>query len=223
MNRVCVLVEGDTEASFVDSILRPEFERAAKAVLLYPVLFRKQGGSFNYEKCQKVILRALKQDRSVHITTMVDFYGMPKDWPGRDQANQCHNYIEKANVIEDSILKNITESLGRSFNPHRLIPYVQMHEFEALLFSSPVQLAEGLGDKELSSAFQTIRNKFPTPEEINDRYEKCPSRRIISIFQGFKKTINGITAARRIGLDTMWRECPHFNEWVTKLENLGNR
>ncbi|MFH1718813.1 MAG: DUF4276 family protein [Planctomycetota bacterium] len=223
MNRICVLVEGDTEASFVDSILRPEFERARKTIFLYPVLFRKQGGSFGYAKCQKVILNALKQDRSTYITTMVDFYGMPTDWPGRDQANHCQSYIEKANVVEGSILEDITGSLGSSFNPRRLMPYVQMHEFEALLFSSPVKLAEGLGDKKLSSAFLTIRNEFSTPEEIDDHYDTCPSRRIEWVFQGFKKTINGIMAARRIGLEKMRQECPHFNEWVTKLEDIGNQ
>jgi hypothetical protein len=103
------------------------------------------------------------------------------------------------------------------------MPYVQMHEFEALLFSSPAKLAESLGDEKLSSIFQTIRKEFSTPEEIDDNYDTCPSRRIEEVFQGFKKTINGITAASRIGLEKMRQECPHFNEWITKLEDVGNQ
>ena len=39
MNRVLVLVEGDTELSFVDDILRPELE--TKGVFLSSTLFRK--------------------------------------------------------------------------------------------------------------------------------------------------------------------------------------
>lgn len=223
MNRVCVLVEGDTEASFVDSILRREFERASKPILLYPVLFRKYGGSFSYVKCQKVILNALKQDRSVYITTMVDFYGMPRDWPGRIQANKSHSYIEKANIVESGILEDITGSMGSSFNPQRLIPYVQMHEYEALLFSSPEKLADNFGDERLSSAFLKIRKEFTNPEEINDDYETCPSRRIEKVYRNFRKTIDGVSAAYQIGLEVMRHECPHFNEWITKLESIGNK
>ena len=126
-------------------------------------------------------------------------------------------------MVEGGIFEDIAGHLGSSFNPNRLMPYVQMHEFEALLFSSPLKLAESLGDKKLSSTFLTIRNEFSTPEEIDDHYDTCPSRRIEGVFEGFKKTINGITAAGRIGLETMRRECPHFNEWITKLEDIGNQ
>lgn len=221
MNRVCVLVEGDTEASFVDSVLRPKFERSARPILLYPVLFRKQGGSLGYAKCQKVILNALKHDRSAYVTTMVDFYGMPSDWPGRDRANKCHSYTVKANVVEDGILEDITHSMGSSFNPQRLVPYVQMHEFEALLFSSPERLADALGDERLSSTFVAVRKEFTSPEEINDNYETCPSRRIEKAFRTFRKTVDGVTAACHIGLEVMRQECPHFNGWVEKLETIG--
>ena len=154
---------------------------------------------------------------------MVDFYGLPSDWPGRNQAKSCKNYLDKAITVENNILNDIKESLGDSFNLNRFTPYVQMHEFEALLFSSPDILAVSLGDKNLSSVFSDIRNEFSNPEEINDNYDTCPSRRIEMIFQGFKKIINGITAANRIGLETMRSECPHFNEWIKKLENPGNR
>jgi hypothetical protein len=98
-----------------------------------------------------------------------------------------------------------------------------MYEFEALLFSSPAKLAESLGIEKSIPTFMAIRNEFSNPEEINDSYDKCPSRRIEGVFQGFKKTINGITAASRIGLETMRQECPHFNEWITKLEDIGNQ
>lgn len=223
MNRVCVLVEGETEATFVDSILRPEFERAGKPIFVYPVLFRKHGGSIRYVKCKQVILNALKQERSAYITTMVDFYGMPQDWPGRIEANKFHSCIEKAKLVENGILDDIISSMGDSFDPHRLIPYVQMHEFEALLFSSPEKLADNLGDERLSSAFLKIRKEFTNPEEINDDYETCPSRRIEEVYRSFRKTIDGVSAAYQIGLEVMRQECPHFDEWITKLENIGDR
>ncbi len=221
MNRVRVLVEGQTEQAFLRDILIPYFD--PRQIYLHAVKIKRQGGITRYAKAKDVIIRSLKEDSALICTTMVDFYGMPADWPGRDQANRCQSYAEKADIVEGSILKDIAGHLGNSFNPRRLMPYIQMHEFEALLFSSPVKLAESLGDKKLSSTFLTIRNKFSSPEEINDHYDTCPSRQIEGVLHGFKKTINGITAASRIGLETMRQECPHFNEWITKLEDIGNQ
>ncbi len=50
----------------------------------------------------------------------------------------------------------------------RFLPYVQMYEFEGLLFSDPAKLAQGLGEADLEADFAKIRAGFPTPEEIND-------------------------------------------------------
>ncbi len=221
MSRVRILVEGQTEETFVNDVLSPHLNEMG--IYPYALLFRRRGGSFRYAKCQKVILDALKQDQSAHITTMVDFYGMPGDWPGRNESQSCRDYQDKAQRVEQALRDDVIAQMGERWNPARFIPYVQMHEFEALLFSSPVKLAESLGDERLSSTFQKILNKFPNPEEINDNYETCPSRRIEGLFQSFKKTIDGVTAASRIGLETMRQECPHFNEWVAKLEDIGNQ
>ena len=221
MNRVRVLVEGQTEQAFIRNVLKPHFD--PRQIYLHAVMLRRQGGIPLYARAKDVIVSSLKEDAALVCTTMVDFYGMPTDWPGRDQANHCHSCAGKADTVEHSILEDVVGHLGNSFDPRRLMPYVQMHEFEALLFSSPVKLAESLGDKKLSSTFLTIRNGFPTPEEINDNYETCPSRRIEGVFQSFKKTIDGVTAASRIGLGKMRQECPHFNEWITKLEAIGNQ
>jgi len=224
MNRVRVLVEGQTEQAFIRDILRPHFD--PRQIFLHAFKFRRQGGITPYERAKEVILRSLEEDRDLICTTMVDFYGMPEDWPGRKQANRCRICTEKAFIIEAGILKDIVEQFeqsGKSFNPNRLMPYVQMHEFEALLFSSPPKLAESFGNKKSTLVFMAIRNEFSNPEEINDNYDTCPSRRIEGVFEGFKKTIDGISAAGQIGLETMRRECPHFNEWITKLEDIGSQ
>jgi len=221
MNRIRVLVEGQTEQAFIKEVLIPYFD--TRQIYLHAVKLRRQGGITPYQRAKEVIVRSLKEDAALICTTMVDFYGMPADWPGRENANRCQSCTEKADLVEGDILKDIAGHLGDSFNPKRLMPYVQMHEFEALLFSSPLKLAESLGDKKLSSIFLTIRNEFSTPEEIDDHYDTCPSRRIEGVFEGFRKTINGITAAGRIGLEKMRQECPHFNDWITKLEKIKNQ
>lgn len=219
MSRVHILVEGQTEETFVNEILSPHLNQMG----IYPhaFLFRKEGGSFRYEKCQQVILSALKQDRSVYITTFVDFYGMPKNWPGRMEPQSYKNYQDKAQRVEDALSEDIIAQMGDSWNPAQFIPYVQMHEFEALLFSDTSILAAS--NTSVSAELQNILHAFSCPEEINDNYNTCPSRRIKQHIANYVKTVDGIIAARKIGLETMRRECPHFNEWITKLENIGNQ
>lgn len=111
--------------------------------------------------------------------------------------------------------------MGNSWNPARFIPYVQMHEFEALLFSNTSVLAGN--DPKISERFLQVLKSFSYPEEINDHYDTCPSRRIQQHLENYVKTVDGIVIAQKIGLQTMRQECPHFNEWITKLENLGNQ
>ena len=218
MSRVCILVEGQTEETFVNEILSPHLNHTG----IYPhaFLFRKKGGSFAYQRARKEILNSLKEDKARICTTMVDFYGMPKDWPGRTESQSCQNYQDKAQRIEQALSEDIVAQMGDSWNPAQFIPYVQMHEFEALLFSNTSILAAS--NTSVSAQLKNVLQSFSCPEEINDNYNTCPSRRIKRHIANYVKTVDGIIAARKIGLIKMRQKCLHFNEWVTKLENLGN-
>ena len=219
MNRVRILVEGQTEETFVNEILSPHLNHMG--VYPHAFLFRKKGGSFAYQRARKEILNSLKEDSTRICTTMVDFYGMPKDWPGRMESQSSQNYQDKAQRIEQALSENIVAQMGDSWNPARFIPYVQMHEFEALLFSDISVLAAD--NLRISMQLACILGSFSCPEEINDNYDTCPSRRIKQLIKDYDKRLDGILVAREIGLTTMRRECPHFNEWITKLENIGNQ
>ena len=219
MSRVRILVEGQTEETFVNEILSPHLNQMG----IYPhaFLFRKKGGSFAYQRARKEILNSLKEDNTRICTTMVDFYGMPNDWPGRVESQSCQNYQDKAQSVEQALSEDIVTQMGDNWNPARFIPYVQMHEFEALLFSDISVLAAD--NPRISMQLACILGSFSCPEEINDNYDTCPSRRIKQYIANYVKTVDGIIAARKIGLTTMRQECPHFNEWITKLENIGNQ
>lgn len=219
MSRVRILVEGQTEETFVNDILIPHLNNMG--IYPYAFLIRKRGGSFAYERVRKEILNSLKEDQTLICTTMVDFYGMPKDWPGRVDCQSLRNYRDKAQIIEQALAEDIVAEMGNSWNPSRFIPYVQMHEFEALLFSDTSILAPN--NSRISAQLECILQSFSCPEEINDDYNTCLSRRIEQHIDNYVKTVDGIIAARKIGLAKMRQECPHFNEWITKLENIGNR
>jgi len=97
-----------------------------------------------------------------------------------------------------------------------------IHEFEALLFSAPGVLAQVMNDHSAEAYLQRIRGSFTTPEDINDDPLTKPSARVLSRFPAYQKVLHGPNTISRIGLDTIRRECAHFNEWITRLERLGS-
>ena len=222
MIRVHVLVEGEAEVTFVKEVLLPYFIQ--REIHLVPRRLgkpRHKRGICGYPLAQREILVTLKQEALAFCTTMFDYYAMPRDWPKREEARR-KPFAERAVMIEAAMLTDVSDQLGNRFNCSRFIPYVQMHEFEALLFSDPKLLADGL---ELAdcSATQSIRDQFQSPEEINDSQQTAPSKRIMGLNRGYSKVTDGVLISQKIGLGAMRVQCPHFNGWIGKLEALAGR
>jgi len=104
-----------------------------------------------------------------------------------------------------------------------VLPYIQLHEFERLLFID-VKIMDDIlkpcHDYSKLQELKNIRNLFHTPEEIDDGFGTAPSKRIIKLFKSYQKVTNGYQIAERIGIDVIRKECPHFNEWMVKLGRL---
>ena len=149
---------------------------------------------------------------------MVDYYGLPDTWPGREQAGRERTLKERADSVERAIQEDISGSLSGAFDRSRFVPYVVMHEFEGLLFSDPDRFARGIGRLDLSPKLQAVRDEFRTPEEINDSPDTAPSRRVLNLCEGYQKPVMGVLAAEAIGLDAIRNECPLFNGWIETLE-----
>jgi hypothetical protein len=216
MIEVRVVVEGQTEEMFVSRVLRSYFWPLG--IKLHPQLLG-QGGIREYPVARIDFLTVLKQQTHPFCTTMFDYYAMPNSWPNREAANQ-RPFTEKAVAIEEAILADIAGELGTGFSRVRFIPYVQMHEFEALLFSDPKRLADGL---ELAddAAVRGIREQFHSPEEIDDGQHTAPSKRIMGLNAKYSKVTHGILISQNIGLNTMRAQCSHFNGWIEKLEAVA--
>ena len=156
---------------------------------------------------------------------MVDYYGLPhtgsKEWPGRKEASGA-TFRAKPEVVERSLLDDVVRTMGAGFDSSRFIPFVMMHEFEALLFSDCELFALGIGQPELAERLQAIRDAFGSPEEVDDSPDTAPSKRILALIPGYQKPLTGTLAALEIGLATMRVECPHFDEWLKRLEQ-GSR
>jgi hypothetical protein len=225
MPRLLVHVEGQTEESFVKDVLREHLTRfgyssVSARLLGNPRIRSHRGGIRSWQSVKKDILRHLKEDAGAIGTTLVDYYALPQDWPGRAEAPSKSSSSAKAECVEAALLANIVGEMGPQFDPRRFVPLVVMHEFEALLFSDPDRFAQGIGRSDLANQLRTIRQIFETPEEINDSPETAPSKRIVGLFPGYEKPLYGVLASMEIGLPAIRRECPHFNDWLNRLEAL---
>lgn len=214
--KVYILVEGQTEQTFVRDVLAPHllsFNVFATAVIVktrqVPNGQNHKGGFVPYPRIKKQIQKLLN-DSSVNIvTTMFDYYGLPDNFPGK-------NNIPKGECCE--IIRYLENEWFNDIGHKRFFPYLQVHEFEALLFSSPAHIAEAFPETESLSQLIKIKNMFKTPEKINDNPQTAPSGRLKNIFSSYEKILHGPLIANRIGLDTIKQECVHFSHWIERLE-----
>jgi hypothetical protein len=178
---------------------------------------RGGGRSFDLvENHVKHIVSRYQKDQNVFVSTMIDLYTFPK------QGNTIYDEEVEAAGSGRLKLTLLERKFAERINHYRFIPYVQLHEFEALLLSKPEALSLFYTDKERE--IQQIKDDIGNtpPEEINETPEGAPSKRIIRHIPLYKrqKTTAGITAAKAIGLPFIREKCPHFDEWITQLENL---
>lgn len=218
MKRILILVEGLTEERFVKDVLYPYF--LTKNICLIPkILTTKEvkdganfkGGIRSFVIVKKHILRLLEDTNAVKITTMFDYYGLSPDFPGITN-NSIIDCQEKIVFLEDEFNKVI--------NNKRFFSYFQLHEFEALLFSSPEIIGDAMiSTQELTDKVISISGQFKNPEYINNHPETCPSKRLIKIYPYYNKVIYGTLISTRIGLETLRKSCPHFNKWIELIES----
>ena len=219
---VYIIVEGHTEQTFVRELLAPEM--ANESVFLHPVLIGKpghKGGDVRFERAKEDIGRFLKQGFRTHISTMFDYFRLDPGWPGNVDMQGCPTAIEKAERIENATLAKIGELFPDHNVEGRFIPYIEMHEFEALLFSEASILANTIGVD--TGQIEDILDEFGEPEEINDGPDTAPSKRLISLHNRYRKVAMGKTISEAIGIPTIREKCPHFDKWLTMLEQLGGK
>lgn len=225
MPRLLVHVEGQTEETFVNEVLsehltRSGYSSVSARLVGNPRLRRRRGGIRPWQSVRNDILRHLKEDAGAIATTMVDYYALPQDWPGRKEAPSKNSSSAKAEYVESALSVDIVDQMGLRFDPRRFIPMIVMHEFEALLFSDPDRFAQGIGRRDLAQELHAIRQAFENPEDINDSPDTAPSKRVVRLYPGYEKPLLGPLAVMEIGLPMIRQECPHFRDWLQRLEAL---
>jgi hypothetical protein len=226
MVRLYLFAEGQTEQIFARRVLTPHLA-AFKVCLQHPVLVanarRKgvihRGGGRRYLPMKNDIVRFLRQDSSsdAFFTTMIDLYAIHRDFPGLNDA-------ERFRISPPSRVEYLEKMFAQDLCDRRFIPYIQLHEFEAYLFSLPekFRLHYRAADRSIA-ALKAIADQHTTPELIDDGQHTAPSKRIIAEFPDYEdaKTVVGTQVAEAIGLEVIRRNCPHFNSWLSRLEALA--
>jgi hypothetical protein len=224
-----VHVEGPTEETTVNEVLRAHLSQhgfSYVASILIGDPRKGRGGIVGWHTAKREILRHLKESNDRYVTTMVDYYGLPhsggRAWPGRAAASILP-FAQKALTVENAMMDEIVAEMGGdAFYPNRFIPFVVMHEFEALLFSDCTAFSNAIERPDLEAPFQRIRNSFASPEEIDDSPQSAPSKRIMSLMPEYEKPLFGTLAILEIGLDRIRDECLHFHHWLEALEQAAN-
>lgn len=224
MIRLNIIVEGQTEETFVNNILGPHLgafnifvsARCVETGRKRGRIFR--GGMISYLKAQKDIQLWMKEDKrgDARFTTMFDFYRLPRDFPGCEEAKRKSDPYKKIEVIE--------EKFGADIASHRFFPYLQLHEYEALLFSDLDKFHHYYIDhySQLNKLKKDVSG-VTNPELINENPETAPSKRIIKYLPSYdgEKPSAGPIIAEHIGLKEIRSKCQHFNSWVSQLERLN--
>ncbi len=221
--RLNLTVEGQTEETFVRRVLAPHLGlRSVGAYVRCVTTRRKRGVKFRggmtpYPRVKKEMERLMKKDKGddVRFSTMFDLYQLPTDFPGYEEAIRTRDPYERVKILEGSLAKDMGDS--------RFIPYIQLHEFEALLLSDPKQLDSQFDDSDAVERITVLVSQFSSPELIDDGIETAPSKRIATEIPAYAsmKASAGPLVAERIGLQTMRAKCCHFGEWIRKLEGLA--
>lgn len=222
MVRINITAEGQTEEAFINQLLAPYLLTRDKLVQTRRLRTSKtqRGGYTTYGKARYDIVQWLRSEPDAWHTTMVDLYGLRNDFPGYEAASSLRTPIAKATHIQQAWSAELASSEAAA---HRFIPYVQLHEFEALLFTDPAVMEEWLGlNRNLpTGCFEQIVQQYPTPEWINDSPITAPSKRIEALCAGYDKVGEGLLVLEEIGLDRLRVSCPLFGSWLTTLERLS--
>lgn len=113
--------------------------------------------------------------------------------------------------------------MERAVNDRRLIPYLQRHEFEALVLAGLSELEKLLDAEEDLRGVAELRTQLAgaAPEDVNDGRETAPSKRLLRLIPSYRKTVHGPLVVEATGLAVLRARCPQFDAWVTQLEGPG--
>ncbi|QUB65107.1 DUF4276 family protein [Prevotella melaninogenica] len=216
MKRLVIIAEGETEESFVNNILCPFF--CSKGIYNSIQCFKTKhshGGMSKYSYIKKDILNII-YEKDVVVSMMIDFYRLPSDFPGFNDLKVTQTHQEQANLLETRIKKDLEDSQNQLFD--NFIPYIQLHEFEALVFASISGIDSLFERSEMDyNGLMNVIQQYPNPEDINNHPDTAPSVRLKKLISGYNKVLHGIDIINTVGMAELLEKCPRFKTWIESM------
>lgn len=221
MKKIFIVTEGQSETNFVNRVMMPYF--ADKCILIPNTVITKidykhgktyKGGVANYAQIRNTLLKTLTvsaKNKDSYVTTMFDFYRLPADVPGVADAIKVNDPYERVEIIEREIRK------AEGYDGKFFFPYIELHEFEAMIFSDIAKLKEAYFEYDLTALEECVKIQS-NPELINNGAETAPSKRILNCINCFDKANVGVDVLEKIGIENISEKCLHFSEWIKRIE-----
>jgi hypothetical protein len=218
MKRIIIICEGHTEKEFCKDVLFPHFNQ--QNILIETPLIKKSGdGIVNWKIMKKQIETHLKQDNSAFVSSLIDYYGINEkhEFPEWKETLKIQDKNQRLEKLENAMKNDLEESYR-----FRYIPYIQLHEFEGLLFCEKKVFDANFKPAEFidyNYLIETLES-FANPEDINDGKTTAPSKRLKKIISGYNKPTYGSLIAQEIGLEIIMKKCYRFKNWIDQLEKI---
>ncbi|OAV75525.1 hypothetical protein Barb7_00844 [Bacteroidales bacterium Barb7] len=225
---VNVLCEGKTEESFAKIVLKKYLEGFGIAVKSRILFTNKKknakGGLISYAQVKNDIQSWISEHKKEayeahYYTTMFDLYALPNDFPGYEAAFQLHDCYQRVLKLEEEFAKDV--NLSGCF-----IPYIQLHEFEALVFCGLDYLLIDYPNmtKQIENLKKVVKDYSDNTEKINGSSHTAPSKRIIKELQqsyNYDKSHSGVYVTDKVGIEELKAKCSHFNNWTERLKAVS--
>jgi hypothetical protein len=213
MSRVLnILVEGQTEKEFVQNNLYPFFFGIGISNIRTITIETSpgfKGGDVRYVRYKSNVEQILKGKEELLITSLIDFYRLRNDFPKYYESKTKGSPQQRVDFLEKACAEDIDDN--------RFIPYIQLHEFEGLLFSDKKGFDRFALPNANKNELLEIIASFPNPELINEGTTTAPSKRLKRLIPEYNKPFHGPIIAMEIGFDLIMEKCPRFKNWIEIL------
>lgn len=215
MRHLHILCEGQTEEMIARDILASYFV-GVDAYVTWSVLTTKRpaggpafkGGVSTWLKLERELRLLLRDSSTKVLTTLLDYYAFPAEAPGMG---------DRPSGSPHERVRHVESSLSRAVGDMRFVPHLVLHETETWVLADCRRLGEVMGDPGPAAELQRIVHLESGPELVNDGVDTAPSKRIMSAYPQYAKTIDGPLVIAEVGLDVIRSTCPHATAGSTSL------
>jgi len=218
MKKVLIRVEGQTEETVVRDVLSPYINR--RGTYLEPIILKTKrekwgttfkGGIRSFDQVRRDLLPPLGDTSAAAVTTLIDYYGLPQDFPGMGSRPAGDSYTR---------IRHVESAFAESINHPRFIPHLTLHELEAWVFVAPQKCPWVFSSSETPQKLDEVREAIGGAEMIDEGPETAPSKRILGLAKDYQKTLHGPMVIGTVGMDVIRKACPHAATWLNSIENL---